>query len=185
MGKELIALLVILLMTVIYSLNNSASLFSAASSSSFNNLASKNISHLEIVRGGVGRIYPPKEASQNHIIVNGEPLESGDQIEYINLVEYINSENSESVGLNAGLNAELLRRGRMKGQTLLLFGMPVNLNEATIDDLTALPGIGVKTAQAIVEFREENGLFKTTEELMNVRGIGSKKFEKIKDKLTI
>ncbi len=173
MGKELIALLVVLLMTAIYSLNNSVSLFSAASfSSPVQNRASKTISHLEIVRDGIGRIYPLKETTQNLILAKGEPLESGD------LIEYINDENLD-------LNAELLRRRRMKGQTLLLFGMPVNLNLADIDDLTALTGIGAKTAQAIVKFREENGPFKTTEELMNVRGIGRKKFEKIKDKLTI
>ncbi len=179
MGKELIALLVILLMTVIYSLNNSAGLFSFASSSPIQSRAPKTISHLEIVRDGVGRIYPLKEAGQNIIIAKGEPLERGDQI------EYINAENVDSIGLNAGLNAELLRRGRMKGHTLLLFGMPVNLNLADIDDLTALTGIGAKTAQAIVKFREENGPFKTRSELMDVRGIGRKKFEKIKDKLTI
>ena len=176
MGKELIALLVVLLMTVIYSLNNSAGLFSAPPTSPIQNRASKTISHLEIVRDGVGRIYPLKDNTQNLILAKGDPLESGDLIEYIN---------AENVDLNAGLNAELLRRRRMKGHTLLLFGMPVNLNLADIDDLTALTGIGAKTAQAIVKFREENGPFKTTEELMNVRGIGRKKFEKIKDKLTI
>ena len=178
MGKELIALLVVLLMTAIYSLNNSTGLFSSSSYPTHNR-ASKTISHLEIVKDGAGRIYPLKVAKQNHIIVKGEPLESGD------LIEYLSAEKIDPVRLNAGPNAELLRRGRMKGQTLLLFGMPVNLNLANIDDLTALSGIGAKTAQAIVKFREEKGPFKATEELMNVRGIGRKKFGKIKDKLTI
>ncbi len=78
-----------------------------------------------------------------------------------------------------------IRHGRMKGETLLLFGMQLNLNEAGIDDLMALPGIGAKTADAIVKFREEKGPFKIKSELMNVRGIGRKKFKNIKEKLTI
>lgn len=171
MGKELIALSVILLMTVIYSLNNSATLFSSASYSPTHNYNSKSTSYLEIVKDGAGRIYPLKDGTQNLIIAKGEPLESGD------LIEYIAVENAEP--------GRQIRRGRMKGHTLLLFGMPLNLNEATIDDLVALPGIGSKTAQAIVKFREEKGPFKTRSELMNVRGIGRKKFKKIKEKLMI
>ena len=119
----------------------------------------------------MGRIYPLNEVRGNYISVNGEPFESGDRI------EYINRENSEHSGN--------IIRGRMNGRTLLLFGMPVNLNEAAIDDLMALPGIGLKTAGAIVKFREEKGPFKKRSELMNVRGIGRKKYKKIKDKITI
>ena len=171
MGKELIALLVVLLMTALYSLKNSASLYGPASSYPTYNQSSKNSSHIEILRDGVGRIYPLNEVSQNYIAVNGESFKSGDRI------EYVNPENSEHSGQ--------IRRGRMKGQTLLLFGMPVNLNEASIDDLMALPGIGFKTAEAIVKLRTEKGPFKTRSELMNVRGIGRKKYKKIKDKVTI
>lgn len=169
MGKELLALLVILLMTVVYSLNNSTSIFS--NTSSIYNQASKTVSHLEVVRDGDGRIYPLKEASPNYIVASGDPLESGDLIEYVT---------TGSIGPDGQI-----RRGRMKGETLLLFGMQLNLNEACIDDLMALPGIGVKTAEAIVRFREEKGPFKTRSELMNVRGIGRKKYKKIKDKVTI
>ena len=171
MGKELIALLVVLLMTALYSLNNSASLYGPASSSPTYKQSSKNSSHIEVRRDGVGRIYPLNEVSRNYLPVNGEPFESGDRI------EYVSPENSEHSGQ--------IRRGRMKGHTLLLFKMPVNLNEASIDDLMALPGIGFKTAEAIVEFRKEKGPFKTKAELMNVRGIGRKKYKKIKDKLIL
>ncbi|MDT8318119.1 MAG: helix-hairpin-helix domain-containing protein [bacterium] len=180
MGKELIALLAILLMTAAYSFNNSAGLFRSDSSYPAGNIDSNKdrsgpASHLEIVRDGAGRIYPLNEAGPNYIVLNGEPLEGGDRI------EYINPGNQQPGGLNAGQ----IRRGRMKGQTLLLFGMPINLNEASIDDLTALPGIGVKTAEAIVRLREEKGPFKAISEIMNVRGIGKKKFNQIREKLTL
>ena len=59
---------------------------------------------------------------------------------------------------------------------------PVNINTAdakTIGD--ALAGIGQKKAEAIVKYREEKGPFKTVEELANVKGIGEKIIEKIKN----
>lgn len=61
----------------------------------------------------------------------------------------------------------------------------VNINAATADQLTALPGIGPSYAQRIVEYREKNGPFKKVEDLLNVTGIGEKTFEKIKDRITI
>ncbi len=62
---------------------------------------------------------------------------------------------------------------------------PVNLNSATAAQLEALPGIGPKAAQRIIEYRQKNGGFRKTEELMNVKGIGEKSFLKLKPLLTI
>lgn len=61
----------------------------------------------------------------------------------------------------------------------------VNLNTATLKQLQLLPGIGESLAQRILDYREQNGSFKAIEELMNVSGIGEKKFTNIKDYLTI
>ena len=61
----------------------------------------------------------------------------------------------------------------------------LNLNTASAEELTALPGIGPSYAQRIVEHREKNGPFKKVEDLLNVRGIGEKTFEKIRDRLTV
>ena len=62
---------------------------------------------------------------------------------------------------------------------------PVNLNSATVEDLATLPGIGEKTAEKIIEYREKNGPFKKVEELMNVQGIGEKSFLKLKPQITV
>lgn len=62
---------------------------------------------------------------------------------------------------------------------------PVNINTATATELETLPGIGPKTADAIVEYREVNGLFETIEDIMDVPGIGEGTFEKIKDGITV
>ena len=56
----------------------------------------------------------------------------------------------------------------------------VDLNQASADELTVVPGIGQAMARRIVEFREANGPFKRIEDLMKVRGIGEKSFQKLK-----
>nr|WP_232337029.1 helix-hairpin-helix domain-containing protein [Lysinibacillus timonensis] len=61
----------------------------------------------------------------------------------------------------------------------------VNINLADETELTSLPGIGPSKAQAIISFREENGQFKTIDELKNVSGIGDKTFEKLKEFISI
>ena len=61
----------------------------------------------------------------------------------------------------------------------------VNLNTATAADLEKLPGIGPATAARIVEYRQKNGPFKKTEELMNIQGIGEKSFLKLKTLVTV
>ena len=61
----------------------------------------------------------------------------------------------------------------------------VNLNTATKDELIALPGIGPAKAQAILDYRKTNGAFKSVEELKDVKGIGAKRFEKLKGELTV
>ena len=61
----------------------------------------------------------------------------------------------------------------------------LNLNTATKDDLIALPGIGPAKAQAILDYRSAHGQFKSVEELKDVKGIGAKRFEKLKGELTV
>lgn len=61
----------------------------------------------------------------------------------------------------------------------------INVNTADILTFTELPGIGVKTAEKILDLREKNGGFKNIEELKEVKGIGIAKFEKIKKYLII
>ena len=62
---------------------------------------------------------------------------------------------------------------------------PINLNSATAVQLADLPGIGIKTAELIVQYRVKNGPFKKIEEVMNVRGVGEKSFLRIKERLTV
>lgn len=56
----------------------------------------------------------------------------------------------------------------------------INLNNADLEELAMLPGIGVKTAEKILAYRRASGGFSSINELMEVKGIGDSKFEKIK-----
>lgn len=57
----------------------------------------------------------------------------------------------------------------------------ISLNSSTVQELCLLPGIGEKTAERIVEYRNENGFFQNIEDIQYVSGIGEAKFQKIKD----
>jgi competence protein ComEA len=62
---------------------------------------------------------------------------------------------------------------------------PLDLNAATLEQLDALPGIGPTTAQAIIDERERRGGFRSVEELLDVRGIGPAKLERLRDLVTV
>ena len=61
----------------------------------------------------------------------------------------------------------------------------ININTANKDELVALPGIGPDKAQAIIDHRKAHGPFKTIEDLKDVKGIGAKRFEKLKPDLAV
>lgn len=61
----------------------------------------------------------------------------------------------------------------------------LNINKATAAELDTLPGIGPSTAEKIIEYRSSKGSFNSIEELNDVSGIGDKKFEDIKDLITV
>ncbi len=61
----------------------------------------------------------------------------------------------------------------------------ININTASQDELTQIPGIGVTRAQAIIAYREEHGAFASIEDITNVSGIGDGLFAKMKDSITV
>jgi len=62
---------------------------------------------------------------------------------------------------------------------------PVDINSASEAELAALPGIGAAMAKRIVEFRKEHGPFERVEDLMKVKGIGEKSFQKLRPAVTV
>jgi len=61
----------------------------------------------------------------------------------------------------------------------------IRINSATLDEITTLNGIGPKKAQAIIDYREEHGLFQSIEDLLEVPGIGEKTLENLKEYIQI
>ncbi|HRY63181.1 MAG TPA: helix-hairpin-helix domain-containing protein, partial [Patescibacteria group bacterium] len=61
----------------------------------------------------------------------------------------------------------------------------ININTASLEELDSLPDIGPTKAQAIIDYRTQNGLFLQIEDIMKVPGIGEATFEKIKDLITV
>lgn len=61
----------------------------------------------------------------------------------------------------------------------------VNINTATSEQLQLLPLIGKKKAEEIIKYREKKGEFKAIEDIKNVKGVGDKLFDKIKDNIVV
>jgi len=61
----------------------------------------------------------------------------------------------------------------------------INLNTATAEELQTLNGIGETKAAAIIQYRTENGGFRSIEEICRVKGIGDATFNKIRDRITV
>lgn len=61
----------------------------------------------------------------------------------------------------------------------------ININSASADELQLLDGVGPSTANAIVEYREQNGAFASVDDLVNVKGIGEKKVASMAENVTV
>ena len=81
----------------------------------------------------------------------------------------------------SGLNDTIL----CEGCNPLVFGQPLNINAASIEQLTSLPSIGEKRATDIIGHRMKNGDFQTLNDLDDVRGIGPKTLLKLQPYIVI
>lgn len=82
----------------------------------------------------------------------------------------------------AGVNQTPSFKASQRGSSLPIF--PIDLNKASVEELTLLPGIGEKTAQRIVDKRGELNGFSSVDDLMGVKWVGKAKLEKIRGLVT-
>jgi competence protein ComEA len=78
-----------------------------------------------------------------------------------------------------------VKLGRMEGKKLLLFSIPLDLNRASLEDLSLIPGIGDVLAMEIITRREKRGPFRSTLELKEVKGMGHMKWKKVHPYVTV
>ncbi len=91
------------------------------------------------------------------------------------------------VALSAGLSPDIVtaQTSSAGGQDARTTADRVDLNSADQEALEALPGVGPRTAERIIAYREEHGGFKKVEELMNIRGIGERTFLRLRELVQI
>jgi len=127
-------------------------------------------------------ISPPQEL-RGEIYIDGAvnnpglyPLRAGD-----NLEELIQAAGGASASADLNQLELYIPEAGEEGEP----AQKINLNKAEVWLLQALPGIGETRAQAILDYRQQNGRFRNINELIKVEGIGHATYEKIKDLITV
>lgn len=161
----------------------------------------ENITNNEIVENTKIKVYVTGEVNNPGVI----ELEDGNRIEdAIILAGGTTSESDLSnvnlaytledgqklyiPNINETFNQEYLTTENEEGiveSTTSDSNSKVNINSAEITELSSLPGVGEALAQKIITYRQQNGKFKKIEELKNVTGIGDKKYESLKDYISL
>ena len=127
-------------------------------------------------------ILPPAQEWQGRIYIGGNvtnpgfyPLTSGDSIEAL-----IQAAGGTTGSANLSrLELYILEMGEEQEP------QKIEINRAEVWLLRALPGIGETLAQRIVDYRQQNGPFRNTDELLKVEGIGATIYEQIKHLITV
>ncbi|MCD8163621.1 MAG: helix-hairpin-helix domain-containing protein [Synergistaceae bacterium] len=103
-------------------------------------------------------------------------LDDGAQIKFLR--------KGEAAASGAGA-AQIPAGGSQGGASAVRQLGKININSASQAELESINSVGPKTAQSIIEYRRQNGNFARIEYIMNVKGIGPKKFESMKDRITV
>ena len=122
-----------------------------------------------------------KETARMDIFPTSEILETGTLLTVSR--EFGEKEKDLTKGGQAGMKQDEIRIkiGRMAANKLLVFSIPLDLNQVSIEDLCLIPGIGTSLAQEIITYREKRRAFRSVEELKEVKGIGEKKWKAIRN----
>ena len=106
-------------------------------------------------------------------------IEDGVQIYVPRIGETTNEENIKKEA-GEGIIFENFNQDETEKKTI-----KVNINTASLEKLQTLPGVGLSTAQKILDYKKEHGNFKNIEEIKNVSGIGETKFNSLKDYIIV
>lgn len=107
-----------------------------------------------------------------YVIEDGQKIEVPNK-EETSKREYITSDSGDTV------SGKTEKTSKGEDQSM------VNINTANQAELETIPGVGPSTALKILEYRKENGTFKSVEDIKNVKGIGDAKYESMKQHITV
>ena len=130
-----------------------------------------------------GRVFelPENSILEDAINMAGGFTEDADKGN-VNLAYYLNDGEKIYIYTNAEME-EFENKGTL--QDFSNQKNKVNINTSKVEELESIDGIGRALANRIIEYREQNGKFKSIDDLKNVSGIGDKKFEAIKEKISV
>lgn len=152
---------------------------------------SDNITHIIVeIKGEVLKpdVYKIKENSRiNDLIDLAGGLTDFANTENLNRASIISDGDCIIIGnINEEVEeSEIISSSVSKGSVKEGDSDVVNINTADLEKLKTITGIGDTKAQAIMEYREQNGKFKSVDDLTKITGIGEKTLEKIRDKITV
>ncbi|BCA85652.1 competence protein ComEA [Enterococcus saigonensis] len=135
----------------------------------------------EVVKPGVYEL--PREARMQKLIELAGGFTKEAQQKEINLAQKLTDQQMIYVPNQKEVNSinNMVEKEKTENNVTEM----VNINTANLTELQTLSGIGIKKAEAIISYREENGNFKAIEELKEVSGIGEKTVEKLRASITI
>jgi competence protein ComEA len=138
------------------------------------------------LRKAIERAGGLKETAQFDRTSSSEILETGTLLIITKEPSQIPPSPPLRKGGQGGIKHDAIRikMGRMAANKLLVFSIPLDLNQVSIEDLCLVPGIGESLAKEIIAYRERRKGFRSVEELKNVKGVGGEKYQDLKKFLT-
>ena len=132
------------------------------------------------------QIRPKKDISEKDISekdISEKDISEKDVPEKESIPQNTSEEKSDKIF--TGINIVSDSGGAVVGENTESLNLKININTASKEQLTELPGVGPAIADNIIAFSQENGRFEKIEDIMNVSGIGDAKFKRLKDLITV
>jgi len=94
---------------------------------------------------------------------------------------------SDGLHIHVPAQGEVIPTDPAQGQNsqVSTLDFPININTASLEEMELLPGIGSTRAQSIIDYRQNQGIFTSTEQIQDVPGIGEAIYQQIKDLITV
>ena len=144
----------------------------------------------EIVIEILGEVRKPGVYIFQHFPTLKEAIEKAGGLKEPGLFDKDSFSESLKTGTLLNVRKESQQEARIKIETmeahkLLVFNIPLDLNRVSREDLCLIPGIGESLAREIITHREKRKRFRSVEELKNIKGIGDKKYQSLKNFLIV